>query len=503
MSLPSPTLDLTSVALLLFRGNNGDSSILSLVPMLLIPILLPKFITLCEKIYKSFFSKFTVTTWNTLLFDGNDSLWACSNYYDYPRPYLALSHYANKNNKCSLMRYFTTARNGRSNHYSLDMAHDKTPQYIIDTSADILMDPDIYLDLTCSTIEDKQNTNQITIKTLKLKSQRYSVEYLREYVIKRIAEYDKYMDEQQKNKLYHFVYTGKKDSGLQFSHTILSDFDDSSKTNYVGFNHIFNDSKDKIERDIKRLHDISYYQRNGLKRKKGYLFYGPPGCCKSYTVTAIAVQDKRHIIEIPMSRIKTNSELEALLSLNEIHGIKFNDNTKLILFDEIDTGGEAVNKRVYEQSNNKLKSEEKENKDKDKDTKLGKVIFDALSSSSEYHKPDELNIGTLLSRIDGVGNYDGIMIIATTNCETKLSPALCRHGRLDPIYFGYSRKIDIINYIEHRFNVKLTKEETDNLPDVDHKLTPSSIMKYLDDFDNNYRDLLTFLKAKQIPPKEL
>ena len=48
--------------------------------------------------------------------------------------------------------------------------------------------------------------------------------------------------------------------------------------------------------DIKRLRDIEYYQKNGIKRKKGYLFYGHPGCGKTLSVIAMALEDNRHIL---------------------------------------------------------------------------------------------------------------------------------------------------------------------------------------------------------------
>lgn len=48
--------------------------------------------------------------------------------------------------------------------------------------------------------------------------------------------------------------------------------------------------------DINKLKDIEYYKEHGLKRKKGYLFHGEPGCGKTSTVVAIALYDERHIV---------------------------------------------------------------------------------------------------------------------------------------------------------------------------------------------------------------
>ena len=65
------------------------------------------------------------------------------------------------------------------------------------------------------------------------------------------------------------------------------------------------------------------------------------------------------------------------------------------------------------------------------------------------NEKDKICLGTILSRLDGVGSYNGVIIIATTNCIDKISPAVYRHGRLNPMLYDHMRKEDIeemINY---------------------------------------------------------
>ena len=116
--------------------------------------------------------------------------------------------------------------------------------------------------------------------------------------------------------------------------------------------------------------------------------------------------------------------------------------------------------------------------------------------TNRFLKPDDsdkLNLGTVLSRIDGIGNYDGLIIIATTNCRDKLSPALYRHGRLDPIFYSYCRRVDIQHIIEEYYEIKLTQDQIDKLPDEVHKIAASSVIKYIEDYNNNLEELINFL----------
>jgi len=109
---------------------------------------------------------------------------------------------------------------------------------------------------------------------------------------------------------------------------------------------------------------------------------------------------------------------------------------------------------------------------------------------------DSLNLGAVLSRIDGIGNYDGLIIIATTNFINKLDSSLFRELRLTPYYFTYSRTIDIINMTEKFFECKLTDEEIKLLPDRIHKITPAKIRSFLEKYETNKCDFLRYLNQE-------
>ena len=57
---------------------------------------------------------------------------------------------------------------------------------------------------------------------------------------------------------------------------------------------------------MEELKDTEYYIKSGDRRKKGYLFHGLGGCGKTSAIVAMALKDRRHIIEIPVGKL--NSE---------------------------------------------------------------------------------------------------------------------------------------------------------------------------------------------------
>lgn len=432
---------------------------------------------------------------NKVEFTGWENLYSGMFHYDYPYPMTAVCHKLVEKNVCSNLRYFNPCRNGNMYGENIQSySKDKNISYIINYGKNIKIEKDLYLDFNYYAIEtSKESKSDGNWKVnIILKSKNKTIQELNEFITQCMKEYDDFLEEKSKNKIYHFIYQGRDTNGnnkkLQFSTSILSDFNTPDRTNYETFSNLYSEHKDMLIKDLKRLKDLDYFKRTGNKRKKGYLFYGPPGCGKTSSVIAMALEDKRHIIEISMSRIKTNEELEQLFNLTEIQGIKFQKSQVILLFDEIDTGTKVLKKRDGEE-------EDSDNKFDKKD----EIILKLMSKDEDYSfkKDDQVHLGCVLSRFDGVGSYNGLVIIATTNCKDKLSPALYRNGRLNPIFFDFINKIQIKEMIEDYYKITLSKEEIDNLPDSSNKLSHSSMRKFLEDYENNYRELLSYLNTQK------
>jgi len=323
-----------------------------------------------------------------------------------------------------------------------------------------------YSDLKMKSNEPPTSVGDIKYMHLSLRS-KYDI--LKDFVTKAEKEFEKYVASISKNKIYHFIYQGSEDNyNCIFISEQLIDYEEKESCHET-LDTIFNEHSQTLKAAVTKLEDKDYYIRTKTKRKLGYLFEGLSGCGKTSTIMAIANQFKRHIIEIPMTRVKTNKQFEWIFNMKEIEDIKVKKSEMIIVFDEVDRC------KFFSSLNKKKKSlKEKENKSE---------------------KNDKLNLGFMLSRLDGIGNYDGIIIIATTNDITKLDPALYRSLRLTRIHFDKSRTVDIKNMINLHFpDYQYNKKDEKDLDKFDRKFTPAHIKMLLIE-SMGVKDFLSKLKS--------
>ena len=467
------TLDTNSILPFLLTG--GEIDHFRIACLLLFPFIVKNTEWVLGRL-QDFYDIYIRRQWNLITFEGSSSIQHARLIDDYSFAFSSISHYVSTYCKCEAIKEMK------------DYSNDRTTKYILSSCSDFLIGDDIYIDIYTKDVDsnEKVNNQQNNAKAssmtrMILKSKTKSVAELKEFVEKCNNNYSKHVDSLVENKIYHFIYKNKTNR-LNFTSTVISDLTDENNMNFETFDHIFNEHKDTIIADMDRLNDIDYYRRNGIKRKKGYLFYGNTGCGKTYTVMAMANKGKRHIIEVPMSRVKTNEELEDIINLTNIDNVKFDKEDVIILFDEIDCGSSLKKRDNFEK-------------------------VDGIDSVSENHtvaakekdgviiEKDELSLGTVLSRLDGIGSYNGIIFIATTNCINSLDPAIYRHGRMDPYNFTYLRRIDTIELIEKSYDCKLSENQLAKIPGRNRKISPSSLKKYIQDYENDLPGLLEYLRT--------
>lgn len=234
----------------------------------------------------------------------------------YNIPFLAVNYHIKLNNKLNNSKYINPDLHSCGAYYaSFTQRSINGESYIMTPIKNFKIDNDIYVTITLSTnsVDNKDTSIKETNHTIKLIS--YS-QNLTDFVDKCCQQYLKSIENKNKNKIFHFVYQETKNpednrgekGKLVFSSSILSDLVDDP--NHETFEHIVSVNKKQIMNDIIRLRNKEYYMKHGMKRKKGYLFHGPPGTGKTATVTAMALMDKRHIIEIPMGRVKNDQDFE-------------------------------------------------------------------------------------------------------------------------------------------------------------------------------------------------
>jgi len=401
--------------------------------------------------------------------NGYESIKENINIFEYPYNMIAINYYIFSKNKSNNFRYFNERKNGMcySDEIKDTLTVDTLPNYILAPVTNINIEENIYLSMIYDDIEIDDNGKNKNIKKLTLKLfSTNNIEYLQNFIHKCILNYEEYIEQKNKDKTYHFIYQCKKDGKLKFSMKLISDFSNPALENYETFDNIFHSNKEKIIQDINKLKDINYYKRTGQKRKKGYLFHGYPGTGKTSTVMAISNYDKRHIIEVQLDRVKTNSEFEEILSLDKINNIKIKHNNTILFFDELDinTKLNRNNDNTYYENINSKKNIDSE-------------------SNIKTNNPDQLSLSTILSRFDGIGNYSGLIIIGATNNISNIDPSIYRDGRLNLLTFNYASTEDITNIIEKYYEIKLTDELIKEINKINNQKAHATLRVELEKYD--------------------
>ena len=181
------------------------------------------------------------------------------------------------------------------------------------------------------------------------------------------------------------------------------------------FSNVFYPEKDDV---VKRLDFFSknkeWYKKRGIPYTMGFLFYGAPGCGKTSTIKAIANHTQRHIVSVPLNKIKTAKEL-----LNVFYNVRMN-------YKDI-----PLNQRLY-------------------------VLEDIDAADLKEVEFDREKTAVLLEVLDGVMEMDGRMLIITTNYPERLDKALIRPGRIDmKVKFGLCTADNIVQMYQHYFEAEL------------------------------------------------
>lgn len=202
--------------------------------------------------------------------------------------------------------------------------------------------------------------------------------------------------------------------------------------------------------DVHRFtNDKEYYGRLGLPYKRGYLFYGLPGCGKTLTIYALANMLNKHVYRIT----NLNIEYHTLRSL-----LRNIPKGNIVVFEDIDTMGEIFRQR-----------ETVESADYFEIKKFGMERSDGPSDKTNRM----VSLGDILTYLDG-NTEEGNIFIITTNYPEVLDKALIRPGRCDvKVKFGECSEI----MLREMFKFVFDREPSIQISsDLFGKYTPALVM---------------------------
>lgn len=222
------------------------------------------------------------------------------------------------------------------------------------------------------------------------------------------------------------------------------------------FTSMFFDQKDTIIRAIDNFtNNVDEYKRLGIPHTLGFMFHGIKGASKTSCAKSIAKYTKRHVVIIPMRRIKDIDMLKRVFLDKEINGVVIPNSKRLYVFEEIDCGswgtalasreGHVPDGNMHRTTNYTTKN----GKDKDLLAELLACLKHEATNDGESNcrkngqhmssspintsSTNEVNLGEFLELLDGMIEIPGRMIIMTSNRPEVLDSALLRPGRIDHI----------------------------------------------------------------------
>eukprot|EP00803_Ostreobium_quekettii_P009968 evm.model.scf_285EXC.12 EVM.evm.TU.scf_285EXC.12 scf_285EXC:84718-88170(-) len=257
------------------------------------------------------------------------------------------------------------------------------------------------------------------------------------------------------------------------------------------FDSFFHPEKKEILRLVDHfVHKQGKFGIPGYPHKLGLLLHGPPGTGKTSLIKALAQYTHRHIISIPLSRVRTNQELMDLVFDQSCtvkgDSMKYKLPFKKTIFvmEDIDAACDVVKKRTSaappsEKEKAPIGPQSDPKKANGKGTGTLKNADPPASSSGDKDdvrvtslmdklrgEKDELNLAGILNVLDGVVDSPNRIVVMTTNHPEKLDPALIRPGRVNKqLYLGYLRLEEALQMVEHYFG-ELTEADKHNFTSV-------------------------------------
>ena len=294
--------------------------------------------------------------------------------------------------------------------------------------------------------------------------------------------YNEYMETRYvANKSCHYMFMP------HFQNEKVITFDKYKLEDSKTFSLLFHPQTDEVTNLLDDfMNKRGRFNIKGFPYKLGFLLHGKPGTGKTSFIKALRAYTNRHIINVSLSKIKTNQQLidlmfsTRLIARNDDPEVHITFDSVIYVLEDIDVLADIVRTRgrVNTVKNNKSRSILKSKKncscndsnddsndsnddsnysnddsnDSNDDSNDNDEDDDADESRSSKKKAslDKLNLAGLLNVLDGILETPGRIVVMTTNHPEHLDPALIRPGRINKtIHMGNIDVVSAIKMIEY------------------------------------------------------
>ena len=409
----------------------------------------------------------------------------------------------NDNNTNNTNTNNTTNDNDNSSDEEDDELIEKRDIFIVDQTKHFKIKNEIYCKVykhtdNCSNEDSKKNYTMEQIN-IEIYSYTLSLKQLTNFIDNITQDYICSLEKSRKNKkfIYTLTNTGSDDNNSYDRETIKK-WDECIFKSTRNFNNLFFSKKEELLKKLDFfINNKSYYLYEGHPYTFGIGLHGPPGTGKTSVIKCIANKLNRHIIVIPLSKIKTQAEFseyffEKYYRRENTRAIDFKH--KIIVFEDIDCMSDIVKKRTTNENNKKSKvnsisdndsNDSNDNNDNDNNDILEKSLAmqnkllnkiakkvdnehvgESVLVDIDKSKDDKITLSFILNLIDGLRETPGRILIITSNNYNSLDPALIRPGRIDLTLEMNNADVNTIKQMyKYYYNCSIPKNIVDKLRD--------------------------------------